>query len=490
MKKIKLLAIISLLAFTCTNIKAQNSDHRWAIGVYGNWINFDVSHQITSLRLREFQGKKQMIPSAYSLGRFISPSLNVVGAFSTNKFDIWHADEFKYMRWLRTNEFWDADASIEYKFANGYILKESSWFAPYVYGGVGVANYNKTSYFKEVVGVGADFWILHFLALNVHGSADVLNSGDSYIHLFTGLKVRFGGARDTDKDGVADKDDRCPTEFGLKELKGCPDTDGDGIADLDDKCAGTPAGVKVDAMGCPIDSDKDGVADYLDKCPDTPAGVIVDEKGCPVDSDNDGVADYLDKCPNTPTGVKVDANGCTVDADNDGVPDALDKCPDTPAGVKVDAAGCPIDTDKDGVADYLDKCPTIPGIAANNGCPEIKKEEQAIINTAFSNLEFVTGKWIIKKVSYPSLSRLAELLMKKPEWKVQLSGHTDNVGSDASNMKLSENRAMAVKEFLESKGVPEERIKAEWFGESKPIAPNETKEGRQKNRRVEMAIFF
>lgn len=490
MRKITVLALISLLAFTTTQIKAQNSDHRWALGIYGNWINFN-DNKIPELKFRDFQGKKQMIPSAYSAGRFISPSLNVVAAFSTNKFDIADLSSYKWMRWLRDDkDFWDADASLQYNFANGYILPESSWFTPYVYGGVGVANYLKTSYFKEVVGVGADIWLLHFLALNVHGSADILNSGDSYLHLFTGLKVRFGNSKDTDKDGVVDKDDRCPTEFGLKELKGCPDSDADGIADIDDKCPNTPAGVKVDAMGCPIDTDADGVADYLDKCPETLAGVKVDAEGCPLDSDGDGVADYLDKCPNTPSGVKVDVNGCTIDADNDGVPDAIDKCPNTPAGVKVDVDGCPIDTDKDGVPDYMDKCPTVFGIAANAGCPEIKKEEQAIINTAFSNLEFVTAKWIIKKVSYPSLNRLADLIKKKPDWNVLLAGHTDNVGSDAYNMKLSENRATAVKNYLVARGVPESRIKVEFYGETKPIAPNTTADGRQANRRVEMTIFF
>ena len=90
------------------------------------------------------------------------------------------------------------------------------------------------------------------------------------------------------------------------------------------------------------DSDGDGVPDYMDNCPNTPAGVKVDAKGCPLDSDGDGVPDYLDKCPNTPAGVQVDATGCPLDSDGDGVPDYLDKCPNTPAGVQVDSVGCPI----------------------------------------------------------------------------------------------------------------------------------------------------
>jgi OOP family OmpA-OmpF porin len=90
------------------------------------------------------------------------------------------------------------------------------------------------------------------------------------------------------------------------------DTDGDGVLDKDDKCPNTPKGVKVDKVGCPLDSDGDGVPDYLDKCPKTPKGVKVDKAGCPLDSDGDGVPDYLDKCPNTPKGVAVDVRGCWI----------------------------------------------------------------------------------------------------------------------------------------------------------------------------------
>jgi OOP family OmpA-OmpF porin len=90
------------------------------------------------------------------------------------------------------------------------------------------------------------------------------------------------------------------------------DSDGDGVADPDDRCPGTEAGVAVDRFGCPLDSDDDGVADYVDDCPGTPARVRVDRRGCPLDGDRDGVFDGLDQCPNTPAGDEVDANGCTV----------------------------------------------------------------------------------------------------------------------------------------------------------------------------------
>nr|WP_298372444.1 OmpA family protein [uncultured Halomonas sp.] len=91
------------------------------------------------------------------------------------------------------------------------------------------------------------------------------------------------------------------------------DSDGDGVPDDRDQCPNTPAGVAVDANGCPLDTDGDGVPDYQDECPGTPAGVEVDASGCPLDSDGDGVPDYMDQCPNTPAGAQVNALGCEAD---------------------------------------------------------------------------------------------------------------------------------------------------------------------------------
>lgn len=91
------------------------------------------------------------------------------------------------------------------------------------------------------------------------------------------------------------------------------DSDGDGVPDSRDQCPNTPAGVAVDASGCPLDADGDGVPDYMDECPGTPAGVEVNASGCPLDSDGDGVPDYMDQCPNTPAGAEVNALGCEGD---------------------------------------------------------------------------------------------------------------------------------------------------------------------------------
>lgn len=170
--------------------------------------------------------------------------------------------------------------------------------------------------------------------------------------------VKMNGCPDRDNDGIADKDDDCPDTFGLAAYKGCPDTDGDGIRDKDDACPDV-AGL-VALQGCP-DRDKDGIADKDDACPDV-AG-LAKFKGCP-DTDKDGIEDKEDECP-TVAG-KAELKGCP-DADGDGIADKDDACPDV-AG-KSELKGCP-DTDGDGIADKDDACPTVAGVAAFGGCPD------------------------------------------------------------------------------------------------------------------------
>lgn len=111
---------------------------------------------------------------------------------------------------------------------------------------------------------------------------------------------------------------------GSEEGFGVRDTDFDGVPDKDDLCPNTPRGVIVDETGCPIDSDSDGVPDGLDACPNTPQGAMVDERGCPLDSDNDGVYDGIDRCPNTPAGVQVDETGCPIEVEEEDTLTCLD----------------------------------------------------------------------------------------------------------------------------------------------------------------------
>jgi outer membrane protein OmpA-like peptidoglycan-associated protein len=311
--------------------------------------------------------------------------------------------------------------------------------------------------------------------------------GSLGLSLFTGA----GRPRDADADGVPDKRDACPnTPAGATaDVHGCPsDSDGDSVYNGLDACPNTPPGARVDRTGCPLDSDSDGVYDGIDQCPNSPAGARVDAKGCPADGDFDGVPDGVDKCPNTPPGATVDAVGCPEDADRDGVFDGIDKCPNTPAGTQVDATGCPVakDTDGDGVDDAKDKC---PGTAAGTrvdaaGCPILFTPDRKPV--ILRGVTFETGKSALRSESNFVLDVVAQSLNDNPEIRIEIAGHTDNTGSPATNLRLSQARADAVRAYLASKGVSPERMVAKGYGSTQPIAQNATSAGRSQNRRVEL----
>jgi outer membrane protein OmpA-like peptidoglycan-associated protein len=296
-----------------------------------------------------------------------------------------------------------------------------------------------------------------------------------------GLK-EFKGCPDRDGDKIIDKYDDCPDLVGLAEFKGCPDTDGDKIIDPKDQCP-TIAG-ELYMNGCP-DRDHDSITDLEDLCPDNYGSRV--NKGCP-DTDSDGLFDFIDECPLI--AGPIENKGCPwPDSDGDGILDKDDDCPQL-AGPK-ENGGCPYkDTDNDGLLDKDDDCPNTPGPKSNKGCPVIEKEVIEVLKTAFDNLEFEVAKDIILAGSFNSLDELAGVLMKKPSWKLEITGHTDNAGDDASNLILSKKRAEAVKTYLSSKGIDIGRFVIQYYGETKPIADNSTSEGRAKNRRVEMKVVF
>jgi OOP family OmpA-OmpF porin len=161
----------------------------------------------------------------------------------------------------------------------------------------------------------------------------------------------------------------------------------------------------------------------------------------------------------------------SADADGDGVPDFFDKCPGTPAGVKVDGSGCPL-----------------PAAPAQITKVIVTEEDRRVVREAIKNLEFDFGKATIRAKSFPSLNRVAQLLIDK-NFSLKLAGHTDNVGSDAANLSLSKDRAESIKAYLVDKGANASRIEATGYGESQPIKTNKTAAGRQANRRVEFTLF-
>jgi len=199
------------------------------------------------------------------------------------------------------------------------------------------------------------------------------------------------------------------------------------------------------------------------------------------DSDGDGIVDSADACPNVAGAARY--KGCPIpDKDNDGVNDEEDKCP-TVAGPKTNG-GCPLgDRDNDGVVDSLDHCPDIPGVASNNGCPSLES-----LNFHANAIQFISNSAELVSSSFAELDKLVDFLNKYKTIKLTVDGHTDNIGSAIDNQRLSERRAAAVKKYLLSKGINEERIVTSGFGFTKPVADNGTAEGRQSNRRVEFNI--
>jgi len=166
----------------------------------------------------------------------------------------------------------------------------------------------------------------------------------------------------------------------------------------------------------------------------------------------------------------------TRDSDGDGVVDSDDACPNTPAIAEVDEKGCPLDSDKDGIADYRDECKNTPQGANVNDCG----------CWVVSDLRFEIDKAEIQRVYHDDLKQVVTVLRKNPEIEVEIQGHTDNQGTAAYNRKLSERRARAVQNFLVEAGIDKNRMHYKGYGESEPVATNETAAGREKNRRVEI----
>ena len=232
-----------------------------------------------------------------------------------------------------------------------------------------------------------------------------------------------------------------------------------------------------------LDRDGDGVLDVVDRCPDIAGPASL--QGCP-DRDGDGIADIDDKCPDL-FGV-ARYQGCPIpDTDKDGINDELDKCPTVPGLARYQ--GCPIpDTDGDGVNDEEDKCINDKGPASNFGCPIISEEIIKRVKIAAQNIFFETAKSTLLAKSFPKLNDVVTILKENPSFKVQIDGHTDFVGKDEYNQTLSEQRAASVKAYFVSQGINENRLSSAGYGESRPVADNNTAAGKAKNRRVEMTL--
>ncbi|MBW2524442.1 MAG: OmpA family protein [Deltaproteobacteria bacterium] len=288
---------------------------------------------------------------------------------------------------------------------------------------------------------------------------------------------------DADGDGIPDGEDECPTHAedrdGFEDEDGCPDpdNDGDGIPDVDDDCPNNPEDFDGDRDedGCPEvatkDRDGDGIIDALDSCPDEPEDFdsFKDEDGCPdPDNDNDGIPDVKDQCPNDPEDKDrfQDEDGCPdPDNDKDGIPDVRDQCPDQPEDM---------DGDKD-----------------EDGCPDDAKI--VFTGSAIMTLEkinFATASAKILPQSLPIVDEVAKVLKEHPNLKVvEVGGHADERGSDATNRYLTQARAASVMRALVGRGIQASRLRSVGYGEYCPIDPDSTPEAWEKNRRVEFKVL-
>ena len=227
---------------------------------------------------------------------------------------------------------------------------------------------------------------------------------------------------------------------------------------------GVAAGAAASALLCknpePADRDGDGVSDDRDACPGTAAGAAVDSRGCALDSDGDGVPDHRDACPGSASGVSVDSRGCALPSDNldedgDGVADGGDRCPGTPAGVQVDRLGCPV-------------------------------AEEVMLS--IDRLQFAFDSAQLNADARRALDAALSVIRSHASVKLDVVGHTDATGPDDYNLRLSQRRAQAAVDYLVGRGIDREQLRAVGRGESDPIASNDSEDGRERNRRVDLVV--
>ena len=274
---------------------------------------------------------------------------------------------------------------------------------------------------------------------------------DGYFTLTLGLSFYLGEPKDTDNDGIPDKYDHDPLHaedydnFEDYDGRPDPDNDQDGILDIDDKAPNKPE--DLDGF-----QDEDGVPDP--------------------DNDGDGILDINDKMPGTDAAIVA---GIITAEDFDGFQDE-DGAPDP-------------DNDGDGIADSLDRCPneaeTINDYQDEDGCPDEKPAVDVGQSIVLEGVNFASGSADLTANSERILDKVAADMQKYPEIEIEIRGYTDNTGSYQGNIRISQRRADTVKQYLVRQGIVPYRINTRGFGPDSPIAPNDTREGRAQNRRIE-----
>ena len=454
MKQLSRLLVVGLLVFGLNNIQAQDENNPWQVSFGVNAI--DVFPTGDEDALSNFGFETGSFGSEYfNLNDHwnILPSISYVGVTRSvgDNFSVGARGSLNRISKLgdvsaEDLSFYAVDGILKYQLLSNTVID------PFIEVGGGYTWVDEIGAGTVNGGLGVNIWFSENIGLTLQSSYK--HAFEDYLvkhfqHM-AGISVKFGGT-DTDGDGIYDKDDACPEVPGLEAFNGCPDADGDGIEDSKDDCPNEAGSQEMN--GCP-DADGDGIADKDDACPNE-AGLAA-LAGCP-DADGDGVADKDDECPNE--AGPAENNGCPwPDRDGDGVLDKDDQCPDT------------------------------AGTVANNGCPEVTEEVQKQLNEYAKTILFDTGKATLKSESVAVFVDIIRILNEYPNATFTVEGHTDSVGSEALNQKLSEERANSVRDFLIKEGISTDRLTAIGYGEAKPIASNNTSSGRAQNRRVEINL--
>ncbi len=484
MKRNLLTVLMVLIAISSSFAQAKMENKDWGLAVRQTWLDYKTPINDNKFDKYgtdfEHMGHGVELVFSKAIKKYLDISIPL--RLGANSFPL----DSTASRATPTTMFYGADALLKFHWP-----RKKNFISPYIVLGAGgmMNNIERKADLQFPAGIGLDFRIgqgVYFTAETQYRTA--LTDYRSNIQHALGFTFVFSDVKpekpvelppaDSDGDGIADKDDKCPNTAGLAALSGCPDADGDGIADGDDACPNEKGTMALN--GCP-DSDGDGIANADDQCPNEKGPKS--NNGCPVkDRDGDGYNDDIDDCPD----IAGTVNGCP-DADGDGTIDPKDKCPNVKGSLELD--GCP-DTDGDGIADKNDKCPNKKGPRSNSGCPEMKKADSKRLADITKNIQFNTAKTSLKAKSKAILDEIAALMIKYPDYSLSISGHTDSVGSAESNQRLSEGRAKTCYDYLVRKGISSSRMNYAGYGETQPIADNMYKAGREQNRRVEFVMFI
>jgi len=415
MKHLSRFLIASLLVFGLTSVNAQDQNNPWSITIGSNAVDFfpvgdtdgfsPVERGSFGEELFNANDHWNFIPSVANItvSRYIGDnfSVGVTGSYNT-------ISRFGGRETVEDLQLYTADARVTYSF-NKIVdnIIGAKWLDPYLGVGAG-ASWLEREDTEAVVAFGtangtggvkiwlAENWNVDLASTFKYAFEDENPARDYFQYTF-GIGYSFGG-KDTDGDGIYDKDDECPEVAGLAQFNGCPDSDGDGIQDSKDACPQVF-----------------GLADF---------------EGCP-------------------------------------------------------------DSDGDGIPDPKDACPTVAGTAALGGCPDADGDGKVVneLNVQFKSVLFDNAKASIRAESYSTLDNVASIMQEYPRSRFLIEGHTDSRGRDAYNQKLSDERAASVLNYLIGKGISSSRLQSKGFGETQPIASNDTAAGRQENRRVQLSIL-